>query len=339
MVATPAVKTVGGITFASWHAIWYAPFLVLFLGIIWYSFYKRQLVVQALAHPARRSVIMPGYSISRLWCKAFLQSIGLIGLFIALLQPQWGLKEQQITQIGHDLFIALDISPSMLAQDVRPDRLAVAKDKIKKIAAQLQADRIGLIAFSSSAFIHCPLTADYSAFELFLDAVDVQTIAHGSTALEGALKTAMAAFSSVQDDSKKLLVIVTDGEDFSLGLHDVAEQAHAQNLVVCTLGIGSQYGAPVPQFDLAGNAAGHIMQDGKVVISKLNEPLLQELAQTLHGLYVHSTQDSSDVATIVSWVKQHATRQIDETQVSLLHDRYPYALAGTLLCLLIEWLL
>lgn len=338
MVASSTIKTIAGITFASWHACWYLPFWIILLFLIWWTFYKRQLVAARLAHHQHRRTIMPGYSVRKIFIKALLQTIAVMGLFIASLQPQWGTKEQQVTHVGRDLFIALDISPSMLAQDVSPDRLAAAKQKIKKIVRSLHADRVGLIAFSSVAFIHCPLTADYTAFELFLDAIDAQTIAHGSTALDGALKTAMTAFSHIKDDAEKLLVIVTDGEDFSQSLQSIAQQARDQHIVIGTLGIGSQYGAPVPQFDIDGRATGHIMQDGKVVISKLNESLLQELAKTLNGLYVHSTDNDQDVHAIVSWISKHSMRQLDETNVSLLHDRYPYALAGTLICLILEWL-
>jgi len=338
MVASSTVKTIGGITFASWHAGWYLPLWIILMVLIWWTFYKRRAVAARLVHYQRRHTIMPGYSVRKLFIKALLQTCAVVGLFIASLQPQWGTKEQQVTHVGRDLFIALDISPSMLAQDVTPDRLSAAKQKIKKIVRSLHADRVGLIAFSSIAFIHCPLTADHTAFELFLDAIDAQTIAHGSTALDGALKTAITAFSHIKDDTEKLLVIITDGEDFSQSLHAVAQQASDQHIVVCTVGIGSQYGAPVPQFDSDGHATGHIMQDGKVIISKLNEPLLQELAKTLHGLYIRSTEHDQDVHAIVSWVSQHSMRELDETNVSLLHDRYPYALAGTLLCLLLEWL-
>src|SRR5690606_8798990 len=184
-------------------------------------------------------------------------SVVFIFLFIALLRPQWNKTEERIMQEGRDLYIGLDISRSMLAVDCKPNRLVYAKNKIKKLLKKLSCERVGLILFSGTAFVQCPLTSDYSAFYLYLDAVDAELISSGTTALDQAIQQALRSFSTMPDRKSKLLVLFTDGEDFSHNLSGIKKEAVEENLSIFTIGIGSTEGAPVPVFDAYGYPVGH----------------------------------------------------------------------------------
>jgi len=279
-------------------------------------------------------------SLSRQISKASLLAIGVLFLVLALMRPQWDQKEEVVAQQGRDLFIALDISRSMLAGDVKPDRLTMAKKKIQQLLKGLHAERVGLVLFSGSAFIQCPLTADYGAFNLYLNQVDVETISSGSTALEQVLKEVLRAFGRMQDKKNKLLVLLTDGEDFSTNLAAVKQEAQQAGLHVFALGMGTTEGAPIPLYDVQGNRIGHQKDDkGSIVISRLNESLLSTLASDVGGTYIKATADNTDVTSIIRHVQKFEKEKFDDKTISSLEDKYHYCLLISFICFALEWLL
>ena len=266
--------------------------------------------------------------------------IGIIFLLMTLLRPQWDKKEQKISQEGRDLLIAIDISRSMLAQDLKPNRLEFAKAKIKKLLYNLSCERVGLIIFSSSTFMQCPLTTDYGAFLMFLDKLAVDTISHGSTAIDQAIKEGLRAFESDATKKTKLLIIFTDGEDFSTDLQDVKEKAIQERLSICTVGVGTPHGAPVPIIDKAGKQIGWEIDDqGNVVMSCLNENLLMSLAQQAGGKYVRSVQSDDDIKTLIHTINKFEKDSYEDKIYESLQDQYPYFIAISFLCFALEWIL
>lgn len=272
--------------------------------------------------------------------RALLIVVGFFALFVAVLRPQWGQKEQIIQQEGRDLFIALDVSRSMLATDCKPSRLALAKKKIKELLPLLQCERVGLILFSGSAFIQCPLTVDYQAFNMFLDSVDAETISSGTTDLAQPVYKAVEAYRSTPNKATKLLVIFTDGEDFSANLSHCKEYIAQENLKVFTLGVGTKEGAPIPLFDMAGKQIGHQKdQFDKVVISRLNEETLQHLSQGAGSMYIQLTADEADIKTLVARVQSFQKEMMEERNIELLEDKYHYFLLMSFICFALEWIL
>jgi Ca-activated chloride channel homolog len=272
--------------------------------------------------------------------KCFLMMFGTVFLCLALLRPQWNTSEETIMQEGRDLYIALDISRSMLATDCTPDRLTFAKEKIKRLVKKLSCERVGLILFSGSAFVQCPLTSDYSAFFLYLDAVDAELISSGTTALDQAIQQALTSFSSTPDRKSKLLVLFTDGEDFSHNLHDIKEQAIEAQLSIFTIGVGTPEGAPVPLFDPHGKLIGHQKdKQGGVVISRLNEGILHTLSQDAGGSYNRATESDDDIAAFIRAVHAFDKEQLAERKHSRYEDQYHYFLLVSFICFILEWLL
>ncbi len=272
--------------------------------------------------------------------KTIFFSIGFIFLCIALLRPQWNKSEETVMQEGRDLYIALDISRSMLATDSHPNRLICAKEKIKKLVNKLSCERVGLILFSGSAFVQCPLTSDYAAFFLYLDAVDAELISSGTTALDKAIQQALASFASVPERKNKLLVLFTDGEDFSHNLNNVKEEATEEHLSIFTIGVGTPEGAPVPLFDAHGKIVGHQKDaQGGVVISRLNEGILGNLSQDAGGSYIRATENDDDITLFLRLVNQFDKEQLAERKHSRYEDQYHYFLLVSFICFLLEWLL
>jgi Ca-activated chloride channel family protein len=273
-----------------------------------------------------------------------LKTIALCGvvifLFIAFLRPQWNKKDQNIEQQGRDLLVLLDISRSMLAQDIKPNRLEFIKFKLKTLLKKLKFERVGLILFSGSAFVQCPLTADYATFLMFLDHVDVESIASGTTAIDTALEKAVKLYSAYPRRKNKLVLLVTDGEDFSLNLRNVQERAKQDNITVMALGAGTPQGAPVPKIDPYGKQAGHEVDEaGKVVLTKLNEQLLKNVCNDLNGFYTRVTQNDADIDKIVTQINKFEMEEFGSRKLSIYEEKYPLFLGIAAILLALEWVL
>ena len=329
-----------GIYFAGAQRFIYLPLLI--IPIIFFVRNNSRIVelVKKLVHHNHAHKLFPGFSARRYFFKTLLWVGALLSIFIALLQPQWGTKEETVVQEGRDVLIVLDISRSMLAEDMRPNRLEFTKLKIRNLLTKLAADRAGLILFSGSAFVQCPLTADHAAFLMFLDQVDVETIASGTTAIDSALEKAMDVFKNGQARKNKLIVLATDGEDFSLNLKRVKQKAHKAGVRVFALGVGSTKGAPIPKFDVYHNKRGYEVDErGGVALSRLNESVLISLCKDVNGHYVRATYSDQDIETIAHMIGQFEKETFQEKKVSRFHEQYPWFLALAWILLAVEWIL
>jgi Ca-activated chloride channel homolog len=301
--------------------------------------YRKQLQAR-FALVGMHTVFLRNVSPQKQVLKCILISVGVLFLCLALLRPQWDKSEETIVQEGRDLYIALDISRSMLATDCAPHRLHFAKEKIKNVVKKLSCERVGLILFSGSAFVQCPLTSDYGAFYLYLDAVDAELISSGTTALDQAITQALHSFASTPDRKSKLLVLFTDGEDFSHNLNDIKQEAAQAGLSIFTIGVGTPEGAPVPLFDAHGKLLGHQKDaQGGVVISRLNEGILRSLAGDAGGSYIRAVDNGDDIATFIRAVHAFEKEQISERKHSRYEDQYHYFLLVSFICFALEWLL
>lgn len=329
-----------GIHWAALDNIIYLPvFLILgFFAIK--NFLRIKKGARLLAHPEQRQIIFKNFSLSKELIKTIVLLSALFVIFLAILQPQWGKRDEQVVQEGRDLLILLDVSRSMLAQDLKPNRLEFSKLKVRALLSKLTFERVGLIAFSGSAFVQCPLTVDHATFLMFLDHLDTESISSGTTAIDTALAKAVQLFSDAPGRKNKNVVLLTDGEDFSLNLTAIKQQAVEQNIRLFALGIGSAQGAPIPLVDVVGNQAGHITDaKGNVVISTLNEKLLQSMCTTLNGSYFIASYEDTDIDSLVGIIKKMEKEKLAEKKLSHYEDHYPWFLGVAWVLLLIEWLL
>ncbi len=329
------------ITWANGHY-----FLLLFLinlvviVLLLRRFFWQQKLAALLSPDHEQNSLLRNFSLKRKAIKTCALSLSLVFLSVALLRPQWGTIEQRVQQEGRDIFIALDISRSMLAQDIRPNRLQAAKEKIKALLHDLPTDRLALLAFSSAPFLVCPLTTDKNAFMLFLDSLDVEAASSG-TAIDKALEKAIALFANIPTKKHKLLVLFTDGEDFSQNLADIRKKAQELKLFIFTVGIGTTQGAPIPIIDEQGAITGYQQDEGKsIVISRLNEQLMRSIAHKTGAIYAQASDGGhKEMRSIAERVKKFDVEKFDDKTVSCLRERYYYFAWISFALLLIEWVL
>lgn len=280
------------------------------------------------------------YSYIRKMIKLILFCISVASLALVLTRPQMDEVQASVAREGRDVLIALDISRSMLAQDLKPDRLSFAKEKIKLLLQQLKTDRVGLILFSGSTFVQCPLTDDIHAFLMFLNSIDAETISSGTTALDGAIKEAISLFEHMPERKSKLLVIFTDGEDFSSNLTATKKKAAAIGLHIVTVGVGTVQGAPIPLYDKSGKQTGHQSDaKGNVVISRMNEGILIRIAEDTGGIFVPISTDADDVQTIKKYINSYEKELLADRQIKQFQEQYQWLLLVSFFALACEWLL
>lgn len=226
--------------------------------------------------------LMPETSTSRRWTKAVLLLVAVALMFVLLARPQFGSSVKNTKHHGIEAIIALDISNSMLAEDVQPNRLEKSKMIISKLVDQFTDDRVGVIVFAGEAFTQLPITADYISAKMFLDEISPSMISTQGTDIQAAINLAMNSFTP-QKGVGKAIIIITDGEDHEPGAEEAAAAAAKKGYHIYVLGVGSPQGAPIP----VGN--GQYLKDntGNTVVTKLNEDMCKRLAKAGKGAYIH----------------------------------------------------
>jgi len=318
----------------------YLPIFALFIVACIYNYRRINKSARLLFSDTNRKLMFKHFSFLRLFTKMLLSSLSILVMFLAFLQPQFGKKEQPVQQESRDLLILLDISHSMLAQDLKPCRLEFAKLKIRNLLSMLNFERVGLIVFSGNAFVQCPLTNDHSAFLMFLDQIDVESISSGTTALDNALDKALEVYKASQGRKNKMVLLISDGEDYSSNLEITKQAAAEENIKLFTLGLGSPAGAPIPKLDSMGKQIGNeVDENGQIAMSKLNETTLKGISEYLNGMYVRSSYDDSDINQIAHKIKSHEKEKFIDKKISLFEDQYHWLLAFAWILLAVEWLL
>ena len=311
--------------------IWLVPALVGFW--IW-AFGSRR---RALARVAQ-SPILPALTGSVDWAsrrrKAALLTSAIACLVVALLGPQWGFQWEEVKRRGVDLVIALDASKSMLAQDVKPNRLERAKLAIQELIPLLKGDRIGLVVFAGTGFLQCPLTVDYGAFTLTLADASTDAIPRGGTSIGQAIRTGLSAFETSQAESRAL-VLITDGEDHEGQAQAAASEAAKAGVKIFAVGIGTPEGELVPVTDEQGSRTFLKDGEGRTVKSRLDESTLQQVALATGGSYVRATSTAFGLDLLyrerIASMKAHEQEGGRQKRYELRYQ-WPLALALVLLC-------
>jgi Ca-activated chloride channel family protein len=308
--------------------IWAVPLLGL---ACYYGARKRRKVLEAFAHARTRGALVPGGMAGRRRLKVILLLCAAVLIVTALAGPQYGFRWQEVEQRGVDLIVALDVSRSMLAEDVQPTRLDRAKREIFDLLTLLQGDRVALVAFSGTAFLQCPLTVDYQAFYLFLDVLTPDYLPVGGSDLAAAISTSIEAFDPASQ-GEKAIILITDGENTGTGDPlQAAEAARKQGIKLFAIGVGAAEGVPVPAKD------GGFKKDaaGQIILSRLDESLLSRLAVLSGGAYVRSVAGDMDLEAIyhnqIQAEMDEAVTQSGRKQVWADRFQWPLALAVVLL--------
>lgn len=318
------------------YLYWLIPLLVIFFIVV-FKYKKRllrrlgdeELVQQLTANVSKKKVR---------WKVVLIIIVFSIFIF-SLANPQIGTRLEEVKRTGIDIFIALDVSKSMLAEDVAPNRIDKAKHQIASFIDQLQGDRVGIIAFAGLAFVQCPLTLDYGAAKLFLNDIEVGDIPQPGTAISEAIKTAMRSFTA-RELKYKVMVLITDGEDHEEDPIAAAKEAAKQGIIIYTIGIGSPQGAPIPVFDQYGRQTGYKKdKNGQIITSKLDVLTLEKIAFETGGKFYISTGGEVELEKIQQEISDMEKKELASRKFTQFEDRFQIFLFLALILLVVETLL
>lgn len=275
----------------------------------------------------------------RIWKAGLvLSAMGLLAL--ALARPLFGTRVETVKTQGRDILVALDVSKSMLAEDLAPNRLERAKLEIGRLVRGLDGDRIGLVAFAGDAFVQSPLTADYGAALMFLNSMDTDLLSVQGTNMGIALTTALDAFDEGASRDQRVLVVVTDGEDHEGEIDDALQRAQQAGVQIHTVGIGSPDGVPIPDFDGNGRRTGFMRDDdGNVVTTRLVEGPLRQIAEATGGRYVPAYSGTTALQGLVDEIASGAGGELESRQVTQFEEQFQIFLGTAILLLFVEALI
>jgi len=283
-------------------------------------------------------MMMPRYSGVRPLLKLIILLTAFVFFVVGISDPQVGSRMEKVKREGIDLYLVLDVSNSMLAEDIRPNRLERAKMAISNLIDRLQGDRIGIVVFAGHAYKQLPLTTDYGAAKLFLSAVDTKIIPTQGTAIGEAVNMAVESF----DDSKhnKAIVVITDGENHEDDAVGAAKAAAEKGIKVFTIGMGMPDGAPIPMYDKNGNMLGYKKdRSGKTVVTKLNEDMLRQIAAAGNGSYVRASSATTGLSKILDDINKIQKMEIETRQFTDYEHRFQIFLMLALILLFVELLI
>jgi Ca-activated chloride channel homolog len=293
---------------------------------------KRQL--QGFAREELLARLTGKVSPGRTFFKTLALLLGAGCAIVALAGPRWGSHYEEVRHKGVDIMVAVDTSPSMLAQDIQPSRLERAKREVYDLVRVIQGDRLGLVAFSGTAFVECPLTLDYEAIGLFLNELSPDLIPVPGTDIGTAIETSMKAFD-FKTNTDKVIILITDGEDNEGRGMEEAQKASAKGVRIYVYGIGTAQGAPVP-----ASGGGGFMKDnsGAMIMSKLDEKTLGAIASGAGGKYVRSVSGDLDLDLLYyAGIKTSTTaRELGTKKVVVFEERFQIFVALAFFFLLME---
>ena len=283
--------------------------------------------------------LAPGYDPQREWVKIALVLAAWALVALALARPQWGGEMVMMKRRGIDLMIAVDVSASMLAEDLRPNRLEHAKREIADLVNRMQGDRIGLIAFAGEAYTVCPLTLDHGTVLLLVETLNITSVSTPGTNIASAIARARSAFAAGQE-RHKALVLVTDGESHEGQVMAEAKEAEKEGLVIYTIGIGSVEGEPIPERDEGGGVGGYRKdKSGHVVNTRLDETTLAEVASTTRGKYFRGTPQGLELSAVTEELQHMEKKELEGRVGTSYEERFQWPLGLAILLLAIEFVL
>ena len=274
--------------------------------------------------------LMPSYAKGKAWVRLTLFAIGFFFFVIGLSRPQIGAKLKEHETKGAEIMIVLDVSNSMLAEDYSPNRLERAKLAISRLVDKLRDDRIGLIVFAGNSFVQLPITTDYVSAKMFLNSISTESVPVQGTAIGDAINTAMRSFSA-QSEKSRAIIVITDGENHEDDPVAAAAQAAELGVRVFTIGVGSPEGKPIPM-------DGELLKDkdGNIVVTRLDEGVLQEVAREGKGVYVRAGNSEFGLNPIIEDIKRMEDEKYSSIVFEEYDEQYMYFLAIALFFFVIE---
>ena len=282
--------------------------------------------------------MIPMRSVRRPWIKFILLTAATACLIMAAINPQVGFKTEEATSKGVDIVIALDVSRSMLAEDIRPNRMERAKMAVARLMDRLENDRVGLVIFAGSAVTQVPLTSDHDAAKMILRTVNTNSVQIQGTALGSALERSLASFSG-QETASRVIILVSDGENHQDNPLPVANRAADMGVTIHTVGIGTPQGAPVPIY--RNNQLQGFLRDneGNTVISRFDEPMLRDIARQGNGIFKTGSGPDLGLSDIMDEIRKMEQQEFETTRFSEYESRFHYFIALAIILLVLDILI
>lgn len=309
---------------------------VLPAGLLWFSMHRRSERLRMFAESAFVGRLILGESKALRLIKGGAIILAIILLSVAAAGPQIPGGTEVVKMRGIDIVVAIDVSNSMLADDLKPSRLEKAKLALTDLLANLEGDRLGAIVFAGEPRTNLPLCDDRSAAEMIINSISTESVTYQGTAMEMAIDHAVTAFNNSDEGRGKAIIVISDGEDHEGNAVQAAERAAEKGIIVCTIGIGSSDGSTIPVMDENGNVTEKRDAGGSVVISKLDDGLLKEIAETGNGTYVRATNSDLGLTTIMGQLRTLSATTTGSQQVTTYTPVFHYVVAGILFLLIVE---
>ena len=320
--------------FANIEMLWLLLTIPVFvIGYILYTRRKRRQLAE-FGDPELVSELMPDASKARPVVKFSLLMAALALLIMAAARPQYGQKEKTVKRQGIEVMIALDISNSMMAEDVAPNRLDRAKQMLSKMIDRMVDDKVGLVVFAGEAYTQLPITCDYVSAKMFLNTITPALIPTQGTAIGAALETSIRSFGSQESDAGRAIILITDGENHEDDAIAAAKHARELGIQVFVVGIGKPEGSPIP---IAGTNNYIKDRSGQVVVSRLNEDMCQQIAQAGNGIYVRCDNTNTAMRALQQELDRIATAELETKVYADYNEQYQSFVLIALLLLVIDF--
>lgn len=308
------------------------PVIILLFGLLQFWRYQTQ---KKFADATLLKRLSPYQSFFKSILKTIVLCTAFACLSIALVNPKIGTKLETVRSEGVDIVFAVDVSKSMLAEDIAPNRLDKSKQLVTQIVNSLASDRVGIIAYAGKAFPQLPITTDYASAKMFLQNMNTDMLSSQGTAIREAIELAKTYFDD-EEQTNRVLIIISDGEDHESGAVDIAEEAADQGIKILTIGVGDTKGGPIP-IKRNGIVLNYKKDNnGETVITKLNETTLKTIAEEANGIYINGKNTNQVVSTIKDTLDQMDKKEFESKQIADFKDQFQWFLGLGIFLLLID---
>jgi Ca-activated chloride channel homolog len=322
------------------HTIYFYAFLViplLVLLVVWY-FMSRRKKLKRMGEAVLIKQLIPYSSRRKRVLKIILFLAGFSSLILALCNLQTGSKLTEVKREGADIMVCLDVSNSMLAQDLTPNRLTRAKYALEKMIDLLEGDRLGLIIFAGEAYVQLPITTDYNAAKMFLESIGPGMVPVQGTNLTEAIKKASESFGT-DEGKNKAIILITDGENHESEAIDAAVEAQKKGIMINTIGIGSQNGVPIPIIENGVVKGYRKDKEGQTVVTRLNSDLLKTIAAKANGVFVQASQADVGLGAVLDKIDELDKTQLESKMYTDFEDQFQWFLGLALFLFFTEFLI
>ncbi len=308
------------------------PLIVLLFGMV--MLWKKR-TQKKFADRELLDKLSPDRSTFKSILKVVLLALAITSLIIALVNPKFGTKLETVKREGVDVVFAIDVSKSMLAEDIAPNRLEKSKQLVTQIINNLASDRVGIIAYAGSAFPQLPITTDYGAAKMFLQAMNTDMVSSQGTAIKEAIELATTYFND-EDQTNRILFLISDGEDHEGQVNEIAREAAREGIRIVTIGVGTEKGGPIPIKRNGVIQSYKKDRNGETVITRLDEATLQEIALAANGEYIHGRVTDEVVREVTEILQNMDKKEFESQQVADFRDQFQWFLGLGLFFLLLD---